>query len=238
MNFQDIGIIIGKRLLKENLNIVTLFTKSHGLYSGVVRKSAKTAAATYSEGNLVDFFWQARLHDHLGSAKCEHLKSYNSSFIFNKTKLYAFNSIVSLIKIAFFEREPHNNFFPVFEYYLAKSSISSSFDLPSYIEVELAILQESGYGLQLKNCAVSGFSENLQYVSPKSGKAVSQEQGRKYADKLLLLPKFLVESKADTSAEEVKQAFNLTSYFFNRYIFKNGQEPLERKIFTEHILHL
>ncbi|MGI4776401.1 MAG: DNA repair protein RecO [Janthinobacterium lividum] len=236
MNFQDIGIIIAKKSLKENLNVITLFTKSHGLYSGVVRGSSKKSASIYSEGNLVDFFWQARLHDHLGSARCEHLKSYNSTFIFNKTRLYAFNSIISLIKLAFFEREPHNNFFPIFEHYLANSSRSPSFKILDYINIELAILKEAGYGLQLGSCVVSGSRENLRYVSPKSGNAVSFEEGKKYADKLLLLPKFLTRSLSDKSNAEVKQAFDLTSYFLGRYIFKNGQEPEERKIFIEHII--
>ena len=232
MNFKDIGIIIAKKPLKENSAIMTLFTKNHGLYSGLVRKSSKKPNSANQEGNIVDFFWQARLHEHLGMAKCELIKSYSWILINNKIKLYAFNSIISLIKIAFHERENHNNFFPIFAQYL--SNLATNFVSEEYIKLELAILQESGYGLDLYQCAVTGSRDRLCYVSPKSGRAVCLSVGLPYQDKLLALPQFLI-SKVSTITDENKiQAFNLTSYFLNRYFFRKEQ-PYAREKLIEYI---
>ena len=103
MNFKDRGIILSKKFLQDNKYIVTIFTEKHGLYSGVVNKSSKKEGSVLSEGNLVDFLWNARLHEHIGYAKIEPIKSFGAHIITNKTKLYAFNSIVSLLKISFCE---------------------------------------------------------------------------------------------------------------------------------------
>lgn len=233
MNFRDIGIIISTRPLKENSIIITLFTQQHGLYSGVVRKSPQKTDFVHQPGNLVDFFWQARLHEHIGSAKCELLKSYSGFLISNKSILYAFNSIISLIKLAFHERETHNNFFPILMEYLDR--LIKGFDFKTYIELELAILAESGYGLQLTECAATGSCENLSYVSPKSGKAISKAAGLPYKDKLLLLPAFFTLPSSEITILQKKQAFTLTSYFFNRYFFHNLEQPEARKAFIEHI---
>jgi DNA repair protein RecO (recombination protein O) len=231
MNFRDRGIIIAKRSLKERISIITLFTESHGLYSGAIRETNKKMGDSLVEGNLVDFFWTARLHEHLGSAKCELIQSYNQSIVANKTKLYAFNSIISLIKKAFHEREPHNNFFPVLLEFLQKTVVDFTFR--DYIKLEIEILTEAGYTLQLDSCVASGSREDLFYVSPKSGCAVSRKMGEPFADKLLRLPEFLIKPTLVTE-EQKKQAFALTSYFLNRHILC-GAQLLARNIFIEHI---
>lgn len=241
MNFRDKGIVIAKRFLREHSCIITVFTENHGLYSGVARDSAKKNGSVYQVGNLVDFFWSARLHEHIGSTKCELIKSYSGLLITNKTALYAFNSLVALIKLAFHEREPHNRLFPTLQLYLDKSV--KNFSLYDYVKLELDVLTESGYGLNLDSCAVSGNTEELYYVSPRSGRAVSKEAGLPFAGKLLLLPKFLTVKNmtdiTDIGNSEKKQAFELTTYFINRYFCNNisqKQALTARQIFIEHAL--
>jgi len=233
MNFRDVGIIIAKRTLQEHSSIITIFTQHHGLYSGVIRELSKKMGSIHQEGNIVDFFWSARLHEHIGTARCELIKSYNSSLITNREKLYAFNSIISLIKLAFHEREPHNNFFSTFNNYL--NELANNFVFETYIKLELEILAEAGYRLELDNCTVTGAIENLIYVSPKSGKAVSLEAGLPFADKLLSLPRFLTMHSSEANHIEKKQAFALTTYFFNRYLFSNNTEPQARIKFIEYL---
>lgn len=236
MNFKDIGIIIEKRPLKENALIITLFTEKHGLYSAVVPQITKKSRAIYQEGNIVDFLWQARLEEHLGTAKCELIKSYSGFLIINKTKLYAFNSIVNLIKLTFHEREPHNNFFLILKKYL--DSLAKHFVFEEYIQLELTILQEGGYGLNLNKCVVTGIEEDLHYVSPKSASAVSLTAGLPYKDKLLSLPQFLLATNEQISNNDKKNAFILTTYFFNRYLLNHQQQLYARDKFIEHILML
>jgi DNA repair protein RecO (recombination protein O) len=234
MNFRDQGIIIAKNCFKENTYVVTLFTEKHGLYSGVIKQYGKKNGDVLAESNLVDFFWGARLHEHLGSAKCELIKSYSSFIIQNKTKLYAFNSIVSVIKKAFCEREPHNKFFPKFLNYLDQQKNDQNFSFTDYIKLEIDLLAETGYQLVLDRCVVTGEINDLYYVSPKSGQAVCKKVGEEYANKLLVLPQFLLNSMQPNS-EEKKQALQLTSYFLNRYILHDSVIK-DRQNFIEHII--
>ncbi|MDG1436757.1 MAG: DNA repair protein RecO [Rickettsiaceae bacterium] len=235
MNFRDQGIIISKKPLKERSSIITVFTEEHGIYSGVLNQYNKKTGDNLVEGNLIDFFWSARLHEHIGSVKAELIKSYNSHIIMDKTKLYAFNSIVSLLKMSFCEREEHNNLFPILMHFV--ESFKHSFSFEKYINLELEILAESGYKLQLDHCAVTNSSDDLYYVSPKSGRAVSKKAGDSYADKLLKLPSFLL-SDARANKQEAHYALRLTSYFLERYIFINNPPPGARKNFIEYFLSL
>lgn len=232
MNFRDRAIIICKFPLKEKTSVVTVFTEKHGLYSGVVRSVATKQGSGILEGDLVDFAWNARLHEHLGSAKIDTIKSHNAKIIGSKLKLYSFNSIVSLIRGAFHEREPHNNLFPFFLEFV--ENLAADLDFTSYIRLELAILQEAGFGLQLTECAATGSHQELLYVSPKSGRAVSKEAGNPYADKLLTLPQFLLTGEGPNEVE-MEQAAELTDYFFKRYIFQGTGTPDARSLFIQNI---
>ncbi len=233
MNFRDQGIIITKNGFKENTYVVTLFTEKHGLYSGVIKQYGKKHGDILAQSNLVDFFWTARLHEHLGSAKCELIRSYSSFIIQNKTKLYAFNSIVSIIKKAFCEREPHNNFFPKLLRYLDSLKHDKDFSCADYIKLEIELLAETGYQLVLDRCIASGKTDDLYYVSPKSGQAVCKEYGQEYAKKLLILPQFLLDQR-EANLKEIRQAFDLTSYFLNRYILHNVLLK-DRQTLIEHL---
>jgi len=235
MNIKDIGVIIAKKPLKENTFIITVFTKNHGLYSGVAKESSKKSKFIYQEGNIVDFLWQARLHEHIGMAKCELIKSYIGHFITNKAKLYAFNSVISLIKELFHEREEHSNFFSFLMHYL--DNLSKNFCFRDYINFELALLDIAGYKLDLSKCAVSNVKQDLYYVSPKSARALSYEIGKPYKDKLLILPRFLLLDNSEITLEEKRQALTLTSYFFNRYLFHNNRQPEARQAFIEYVLN-
>lgn len=231
MNFRDQGIIISKIPLKERSYIVTIFTENHGIYSGVLNQYTKKTGDNLAEGNLVDFVWNARLHEHIGSVKAELIKAYNSHLLMNKTKLYAFNSITSLLKLAFCERAPHNNLFPALLTFM--ESLKQVFSFAEYIKLEIEILAEAGYKLQLDRCAAKGLTDDLHYVSPKSGCAVSKAAGDPYSDKLLILPKFLLGEAMDKSS--INNALRLTSYFFNRYILVDKGPPQARQQFAEHI---
>ena len=96
--------------------------------------------------------------------------------------------------------------------------------------VSLFLLSELGYGLDLEKCVVSGKRENLIYISPKSGKAVSEEEGREYKEKLLKLPKFLVKNNVKPSNDSLKQALSMSGFFIDKFLKKNNKKlPFCRK---------
>ena len=207
-----------------------MFTREHGLQNGIANniKSAKNAHI-YLAGNFVDFSWNARLVTHMGSIKCELIKAYGAKVMHNKLRLYALNSILSLIQVALKPHEKYTALFDMLHEYVAMDE----FSFASYIKTELFILQEIGYSLDFSACAATGATENLAYISPKSGKAVSQEAGLPYDDMMLKLPAFLLDGEHVSCPVQIRDALNLTGYFFKRHVFMGGKETVAREMFRE-----
>src|SRR6266481_2321727 len=85
---------------------------------------------------------------------------------------------------------------------------------------ELQMLAELGFGLDLSACAATGGLDDLVFVSPKSGRAVSRSAGEPWRDRLLSLPAFLGdESTIQPSPDDLAAAFALTGFFLDRYVY-------------------
>jgi DNA repair protein RecO (recombination protein O) len=97
---------------------------------------------------------------------------------------------------------------------------------------ELQVLTELGFGLDLDECAATGASTDLIYVSPKSGRAVSREAGAPYADRMLRLPAFLRDPYGLPSARELADGFALTGFFLTRHVM----EP-RGQVFSDERMH-
>ncbi len=235
MNFKDNGIILARRNIKENLAIVTVLTRSYGLYSAIIKNTHnKKNIATYQVGNIVDFYWNARLRDHLGTAICELIKSYSHIIMSSKQNLFYIQSLIELTLKSFKEKETHLNLFN--QWIINLNSINmGNISVKNYINFELFILKEAGYSLYLNKCVVTNSEQELVYVSPKSGQAVSKTVGEPYKDKLLPLPKFLISKSEPRNLKEIEDAFNLTAYFFNRYIIQNKKLPIARTLLLENL---
>lgn len=227
MRIKDLAIIIGKKSLQEQSAIVHFFTKEHGIYSAFVKNISGKNAHIYQIGNIVDFFWNSRLDEKMGTARCELMFS-SPYFMQSKIKLYALSSLVTMLLSSFQERIPHKGFFKLLENYIRSSDRGFSF--MDYAYMEGKILEESGYGLDLRSCAATGCIDNLIYVSPKSARAISADAGEPYKDKLLKLPSCALTGHNPTTIEELNELSDLLLYFFQRYIFR-GKEPEARKLF-------
>jgi DNA repair protein RecO (recombination protein O) len=128
------------------------------------------------------------------------------------------NAIVALLQVLP-ERDPHPKLFDALNECLATAD-SAAFPA-SITRFELKLLDELGFGLDLSKCAATGRSDDLVYVSPRSGQAVSQGAGEPYRDKLLPLPAFLLEGSASgpPAGREVARGLAMTGYFLNTHVF-------------------
>jgi DNA repair protein RecO (recombination protein O) len=88
-----------------------------------------------------------------------------------------------------------------------------------YVFWEMQLLSEIGYGLDLERCAVTSKSSDLVYVSPSSGRAVTNEGAGDFRNKLLPLPKFMTDFKANYDNDDIYNALNLTEFFFKKRFF-------------------
>lgn len=217
MEWRDEGIILSVRGHGETSAIAEIFTVEHGRSLGLVRGGrSRHMRPVLQPGNLVSATWRARLEDHLGNFSLEPL-SLRAGFIMeNALRLSGLASLAALAHVLP-EREPHGKL------YEASRIVLEAIDQDQLWPVlmvrwEMGLLDELGFGLDLSRCASTGVAEDLVYVSPRTGKAVSAAAGKPYHDRLFALPGFL-RNEVLVADGDVLAGLKLTGYFLERHIF-------------------
>ena len=119
-----------------------------------------------------------RIENQLWNCKFELIKNYSVFFFDKDIKLNALLSICTLVDLCLPQQLPQLNLYTKTIQLIEDLKLNDWIN--KYILWELFLLSEIGFGLDLKKCIVSGSTENLIYISPKSGKAVSSSVGNKY----------------------------------------------------------
>jgi DNA repair protein RecO (recombination protein O) len=216
MDWRDTGFVLTTRRHGENGLIAELLTAEHGRHAGLVRGGqSPKRRALLQPGNLVAASWRGRLEEHLGAFDVELVRAHAAALIDDPDRLAALSSAAALIALALAEREPQGD---VFRAFATLIEALDSRDWPArYIAWECALLAALGYGLDLSTCAATGVNDNLAYVSPRSGRAVSRSAGAPYHEKLLALPAFLWREAAANGAE-LDAGLTLTGYFLHHHV--------------------
>lgn len=225
MDWQDHGTILSARPHGESSMIVELFTAAHGRHAGVVRGGAsRKMSGILQPGNRVAATWRARLEDHLGSYTLEPLQS-RAVILSDRRALAGLNAATALLRFTLPEREPHDALFAASEALFDAMAEGRDW-VPDYLRWELGLLEEMGYGLDLSSCAVTGARDDLAYVSPRSGRAVSRAGAGEWAPKLLPLPLCLL-GQGPASLAEIVQGLRLTGFFLGERMAPDlGDRPL------------
>ena len=222
VSWQDTGILIGSRKLGENKLILTLFTQSNGLAKGVYRPSKKKQSAI-SMGASCACNWQARLDTQLGQWQLEVTRDPTAHLIFDPIKIDVLQYVCQLLTVVLPERHSYPELYQGFEVFLSQLLIEP---IRAMVIFELHILESLGYGFTLDSCAATGESEELYWLSPKSGQAVSYAAGLPYQDKLFKLPRCMIDNKGDFTStlwkalidnDEVLLLGQITEYFVEKY---------------------
>ncbi|WP_292289200.1 DNA repair protein RecO [Marivita sp.] len=212
MDWRDTGILLSSRRHGESSMIIDVFTPERGRHAGVVRGGAsRRVAPILQPGAQLDLAWRARLEDHLGSFTVELQRSRAAIAMQDRTILAGLNAVLSMLAFVLPEREAHPALYADTQNLLDLLDQSDLWAL-AYLRWETVLLDEMGYGLDLRCCAVTGVTDGLAYVSPKSGRAVSAKGAGEWADRLLPLPDALKGEGAATDAEVV-EALAVTGYF-------------------------
>lgn len=220
MRWSDEGVVLSVKAHGETAAIAEVFTREHGRHLGLVHGGqSRKRRPTLQIGNHVDITWQARLSEQLGMMTIEPRRAFASEAMDDATTLAALTSICALTRLLA-EREPHPNLFEVTLFVLGFLEDQSVWPA-LLVRWELALLDELGYGLDLTKCADRGVNDDLAYVSPKSGRAVSRSSGEPYKDRLLSLPPFLAgRTGMAPLAREIAAGFELTGYFLTTRVLQ------------------
>ena len=223
MEWTDEGIVLGVRRHGEASAILELMTREHGRHLGLVRGAAgRLMRPVLQTGNLVNAVWRARLDQHLGHFVIEGLNLRVASLLLKSHAVYGVTHLAALCRLLP-ERDPHPAIVPMAE------AILDHMDRPPLasammVQFELHLLNELGFGLELDSCALTGTRDELIYVSPRSGRAVSREAGEPWREKLLRVPPFLGgTSESDPALEDIADGFALTGHFLTQRVIDPGR---------------
>lgn len=213
MEWRDEGALLSVRPHGESAAIIEVFTAAHGRHLGVVRGGgSRRMAGILQPGAQLALHWQARLDEHMGSFRAEPLHA-RAALLNDRGGLAALNAVCALLHLTLPERDPHPALYARTMALL--DLLEQAGDWPAaYLVWELSLLDEIGYGLDLSSCAVTGSTQDLAYVSPRSGRAVSRTGAGEWAARLLPLPRIL--HLQDGTAAEAVEGLRLTGHFLAR----------------------
>ena len=230
MEFVDEGVVLSARAHGETNAVVEVFTSDHGRWAGLVYGGqGRKAQPLLQIGNSVRVEWKGRLEESLGHYSLELTDARAARSMSDRLELAALSSLCATALVCLPEREKQ------MQTYQAMTVILDNLE---HVELwpaltarwEIGLLAAVGFGLTLDRCAASGSRDDLVYLSPKSGCAVSRKAGEPYKDKLLPLPGVLRGEGLGTDETEAILALKTTGYFLEtRILHLAGQQLPEAR---------
>ena len=236
MHWSEPGIVLAVRRHGETALVAHALTRGHGRHAGLVHGGqGRRGRTVFQVGNAVQLTWHARLDEHLGTYAGELVTGHAARVLEDPLRLACLAAAAAMAEAGLPEREPHP------QAYDGLAGLLDALDrardwAPAYAQWELALLAELGFGLDLRRCAATGATDDLIYVSPKSGQAVSRAAGAAYRTQMLPLPAFLI-SDAPPDRDAVLDALRLGGFFWEQRVFQpHGRKlPAARTRFVDRL---
>lgn len=218
MEWSSEGVILSVRTHGESSTIIELLTEDRGRHAGLVRGgTGRRLRGELQPGNRVRAIWKARLGEHLGLYQTELAAPTGAVLLDDRLGLSALNAACAMAMAVLPEREPHSAVYGAFLTLLEHLPDRDTWPA-LMVRFEAGLLADLGYGLDLTRCAATGARDDLVWVSPNTGRAVSAAAGEPYREKLLALPPFLMGAQARLTPGDVAAGFRLTGWFLERRI--------------------
>ena len=226
MDFHEEAFVLSARSHGDTGVVVDLLTETHGRHAAYVAGGASRRMKPFLQaGARVIADYRARTSDHLGSARLEPVGEGPSALFEDALALAGLAAAAAVAQGALPEREAHPGAFMAFE------ALMSAFVIPEvwpavFVRFEAGLLEDLGFGLDLSRCAATGVMDDLIYVSPRTGRAVSRDAGAPYADKMLALPPFMLGAQAGLREGDVGAGLDLTGHFLEQFVFHPQNRPI------------
>ena len=225
MDWDAPAIVLDARPYGEGDAIATVMTAKHGAHRGLARGgAARGQTALWLPGNLVQVRWVARLAEQLGSFSAELVHPAAALAMDDPMALAMLSAACAVAEGALPEREPHPRVFDGLLRLIARLSQGHAL-LSDLVRWETMLLADLGYGLDLTRCAVTGETDGLAFVSPKTGRAVTEAGAGIWKERLMRLPPFLAGGDEATPADW-RDGLRLTGHFLERDAFGHHHWPL------------
>ena len=240
IEWRDEGVLLAVRKHGEAAVIVEFFTQHHGKHAGVVRGGAgRRQGPILQPGGQFEVIWKARLEEHMGAFTVEPMRSRAAQVMADPLALAGLTSVVGLLNFALPERAQHGALYSASINLLDLICVTDAWPL-AYLHWEMQLLEDLGFGLDLSCCAVSGTTEDLAYVSPKSGRAVAAHHAGRWKTQLLpLAPCMIGQSVADNG--EIAAGLRTTGHFLEKWLAPSLGDrglPLARQRLVERLFRI
>lgn len=220
ITWTDEAALLATRPFGETSVIIEAFTAEHGRHAGVVKGGTSRKIAPHLQpGSQIAVTWKARLDEHLGTFTVEPIRSRAAAAMGDRLSLAGLNAVCALLAIALPEREPH---FAAYTQTVNLLDLLGQTDIwpLAYLRWEQDLLADLGFALDLSQCAVTGRKDDLIYVSPKSGRAVSAQGAGEWADRMLPLPPVLAGA-GDATGLQIAKALETTGFFIEHRLLRS-----------------
>jgi len=213
------AIICAVRAHGEHGAIVRALTPADGLQPGYVRGGrSRRLRPVLLPGNVVQADYRARSEEQLAQLSVELVHS-RAPLLGEALPAAAIDWACALTAAALPEGLPYPRLYQALDAVLTavEAAPAARGWGTALVRYELLLLAELGFGLDLSECAATGTRDNLAFVSPRSGRAVSEGGAGTYRDRLLALPSFLIEG-GEASWDDIFAGLRLTGHFLDRDI--------------------
>jgi DNA repair protein RecO (recombination protein O) len=232
MDWDAPAIVLDARPFGEGDAVATVMTEAHGLHRGLARGGTSRAqAGLWQPGNLAQVRWVGRLSDQLGSFSAEMIHAGAAAVLDDPLGLAMLTAVCAVAEGALPERESHPRAFHGLVHLVARLPLGAAM-LNDLVRWETALLADLGYGLDLTSCALTGATADLAFVSPRTGRAVTEAAAGIWTSRLLRLPGFLAggnaAAPAATTPADWRDGLALTGHFLARDAFGAQHRPLPR----------
>lgn len=220
MTLEGRGIIVNIKEIPTGL-IITVLTSEHGLKKGFKKKCKQNL--TLASFGIVTCV--ARSFNQLGKLDFEQEKSIYGRVFQDIDKLNTLQLTCDLINYLIPEGQNNSSLFEEFEVFLLSLAKIGNGWRAKLIEFLLILLSELGYAPELEVCTICKKSQDLQYISPRTAKAVCKEHGEEFADKLFKFHESLRRPiSGEISQNEFSDSLKIIFYFLNK-IIKDANLP-------------
>jgi DNA repair protein RecO (recombination protein O) len=216
MEWREDGILLAVRRHGESAAILEVFTQGQGRHVGVVPGGAsRKMTPILQPGAQLDVTWRARLSDHIGSFRVEPVTSRAADVMGDRLALAGLGAVCALLAFCLPERATYPALYA--RSLALLDGLGAERWADAYLGWELALLTEMGFGLSLETCAVTGSTEDLIHVSPRTGRAVSRKGAGDWADRLLPFPPCLNGAPSERP-EDLLAGLRTTGHFLSDHL--------------------
>lgn len=185
MKLESSGLLINLRPFNERDCLARIFTRDHGVLVGMMRGAVVAKKNRPLLGQVGFAVWNARLDTQLGVFHWDAEKNLAAPLMMDSGRLMCMNAAFEILSALLPERESYT---ALYDSTCVLCQRLANGEKNAYLEWEISVLRELGYALDLSRCSGCGVTENLCYVSPRTGRAVCADCGAPYVNKLYPLP--------------------------------------------------